>query len=954
MELERTKSIKQPNTVLVIGDEKTWQDFSTETSLHGIKNAFARGISPFRRIGWMLIVSGAIFFFCFQVIRRGIDFGSRDVTVKVEVIYPKQLEFPSVTVCNQNKFRMKNAIELGLYKYFTKIYSFDNNETTSYDEYLPENYDMDFVYNYTGHKQSNFIFRCFWAGKLCKSEYITKTITEYGICFTFNSPSSLDPPNALTVTDPGVNNGLSFLFNTEQYDHMPGPDNDAGVKMFLHNDYKKPLMADLGFAVAAGMHTLIGIKRTESHSLGDPYGDCVNSKYKSHAECMDHCRLRAVAFVCECMPFEATAILEPNKDYLQRICTLSENFNCVRQLLEHVKYEKKSIRCSCLVPCNQIIYEPNLSFSAISEFAADKVLHTNKGKVDKLETDYLEILEMGERYINVRKNRNMITAFTTKMDPIFKTLQRTFQIFSSDGKNNSDGIKFGNALLNDIQNMEKNFQLVETTLFSPKVQQLSISFNYLANVVNHFWNQLYGTIGVSEYSVWQQLKVCQENIQNMGSLPTVCDNFMNEFQFGNYRAFYEDFQEFWIKVIKDAKNSWAKTSVFTDLIRYEKEHINEAERIFNTRINDTRLPFESICKPFYKNLMNATKSMQFNNLNKNDSFVYFGEKIEVFINSLWKFKRNINNPTFHSVCLSSKNDALGDITSTLEDINSLITNFTSNFYEFEISLQKHNEIYQQNLNNIEIFNSYFQRNSTTKKCNLSNSLWLENVLSSLKDLIFLFDKIGLQNRTFEDYVNKIYKKLIQIEENTTHNFLWPFPKKDKNDQNVEFIELNDFYSFLINKKHEYGLHINCSKENLQQILIGSWSTCFYTFANKMAEFGLHFQDINLMRLTDAISKYNDLKLFMSNFKSSCKVNKEFFRKNFAKVDVFYQEMSYQKITQHEKFGFLSFLSEIGGFLGLVLGASVLTVIEFIDFFIYKITRKISKRFQENDDRENHL
>ncbi|CAD5126951.1 unnamed protein product [Dimorphilus gyrociliatus] len=99
--------------------------------------------------------------------------------------------------------------------------------------------------------------------KPCKPEYISRTITEYGICYTFNSPSSQDPPTSLTVTEPGVNKALSLLFNIEQYDYMPGPENDAGIKIFLHNDYKKPRMSDLGFAVVAGMHTLIGIKQID-------------------------------------------------------------------------------------------------------------------------------------------------------------------------------------------------------------------------------------------------------------------------------------------------------------------------------------------------------------------------------------------------------------------------------------------------------------------------------------------------------------------------------------------------------------------------------------------------------------------------------------------------------------------------------------------------------------------
>ena len=60
------------------------------------------------------------------------------------------------------------------------------------------------------------------------------------------------------------------------------------------------------------------------------------------------------------------------------------------------------------------------------------------------------------------------------------------------------------------------------------------------------------------------------------------------------------------------------------------------------------------------------------------------------------------------------------------------------------------------------------------------------------------------------------------------------------------------------------------------------------------------------------------------------------------VDIFYQELSYEEIEQNVAFEFLSLLSEIGGFLGLLLGASVLTVCELIDFVTLVTINKFKK------------
>ena len=69
----------------------------------------------------------------------------------------------------------------------------------------------------------------------------------------------------------------------------------------------------------------------------------------------------------------------------------------------------------------------------------------------------------------------------------------------------------------------------------------------------------------------------------------------------------------------------------------------------------------------------------------------------------------------------------------------------------------------------------------------------------------------------------------------------------------------------------------------------------------------------------------------------------FYRDNFLQVDIFYQELSYEKIEQNIAFEFLSLLSEVGGFLGLLLGASVLTVCELLDYVALLAINKIRKK-----------
>ena len=61
------------------------------------------------------------------------------------------------------------------------------------------------------------------------------------------------------------------------------------------------------------------------------------------------------------------------------------------------------------------------------------------------------------------------------------------------------------------------------------------------------------------------------------------------------------------------------------------------------------------------------------------------------------------------------------------------------------------------------------------------------------------------------------------------------------------------------------------------------------------------------------------------------------------MDIFYQELSFEIVEQNIAFEFLSLLSEIGGFLGLLLGASVLTIYEMLDFLTLMVLNKMKKR-----------
>ncbi|CAD5126520.1 DgyrCDS14629 [Dimorphilus gyrociliatus] len=916
------------------GKVKTWRNFCNETTFHGIKNIFAKESSLFRRIGWILIVFGAIFLFIFQVVKRGLDYSKKEVTDSVQVIYAKSLQFPSVTVCNQNQFRMKSTVELEVYKYFNNLYNTNTNGTASHNQYLPRNMNDDakYVYNYIGHQQSDFLFNCHWNGKECPSQYIAQTITEFGICFTFNSPRSSYPLQPVTVTEPGMEKSLSFLVNIEQYEHMPGPRNDAGVKILLHDDFKKPLMSNLGFAVAPGMHTLVGIKRIESQNLGEPYGDCVNSKYKSHAECIDHCQLKAVATICKCIPFIATAILQSTNDY-NRKCSLSENHGCIRRSLEKLKSNENN--CSCHVPCHQIVYEPNLSFSAISGFTVNKLILKDSERMLKLREKYLQVLEIGEK--NSKElfdlNKQYITAFTKGMRPFFLKFINTFDAFEIN--KTGDGESFVSRILakirNDCTDILHNVELMETALQSPKIVHVYKSFTYLMQVENHFKGQLFGPSPVNENRILDDFHSCTDNVNKTNGTWRGCDDFMQHFQFSSFKVEEENFHQFWDKAIKSVQNLIHHLKSVQNLQNY---HIDEIERIFGLDINDTRLPFMEYCNPIYNDLIT---------LRENDTDVDTNAKIRFVLQTYFRIEKILNNENFQSYCLlNRKKEFFQRIYRSIEDIARYGVSIHWYIKGVQRNIEKITKIHLDAIEKILMFESYLEVNSSVKKQNLSDPLLLEDFLKDLRSLIGFSENMPLEYRTFIGRIDEFATLFFFLEERFL-SLRWPFPKNDAQNKTIKYKDINQFYTIYNEMKVKYDIYFSCSKDDLQQIK--DWYRCVMIMGNAVAKHTLDYPISFNQKLSDILSKYNDLQEFMYTFHRNSFINKEFLLKNFAKVDIFYKEMNFQRIIQHEKFGFLSFLSEIGGFLGLVLGASVITLFEFLDFFAYKISYSLSAKMR---------
>lgn len=66
-------------------------------------------------------------------------------------------------------------------------------------------------------------------------------------------------------------------------------------------------------------------------------------------------------------------------------------------------------------------------------------------------------------------------------------------------------------------------------------------------------------------------------------------------------------------------------------------------------------------------------------------------------------------------------------------------------------------------------------------------------------------------------------------------------------------------------------------------------------------------------------------------------NETYIRENFLVLDIFFEALNYEAIEQKKAYDLAGLLGDIGGQMGLFIGASILTILEILDY-IYEVIR----------------
>ncbi|XP_033736596.1 acid-sensing ion channel 1-like [Pecten maximus] len=184
------------------------------------------------------------------------------------------MEFPAVTICNQNSFRRTLSLKNGHYEILKALY--EKEDSSRGRDVLLErsiNVTMETLYTNNSHRAEDLIVTCKWKGEACNWSDFKPVLTQHGQCFTFLGNTTTE--DGRIVDSPGVDNGLELVLNVEDYDSMVGPHSSSGVKVVLHHDTEVP-MPEFGNELPTGRHGFMDVQVSKAQNVPPPHGNCVD------------------------------------------------------------------------------------------------------------------------------------------------------------------------------------------------------------------------------------------------------------------------------------------------------------------------------------------------------------------------------------------------------------------------------------------------------------------------------------------------------------------------------------------------------------------------------------------------------------------------------------------------------------------------------------------------------
>ncbi|XP_032238531.2 acid-sensing ion channel 2 isoform X2 [Nematostella vectensis] len=304
------------------GGSKTRQlikEFSGYTTLHGF-HFLVDSYSVTRRVVWTCFIVISLGFLLYQLVNGIKNYNDRGIIMSRSVEEPNEVDFPAVTICNQNIMKKSLIIGTDAQRYLDEMnyIKADLGLVNSTNERLDAE---DFVRKY-GHTLGEMMYGCEFKDRRCTAQdFIVSTSFMRGLCYTFNS--GRDNSSVRRIATPGRLESLILRLNAQPEEYYGAYSyENVGFVLAVHDQAEPPDMELNAYDIPPGFTTNLRIRRFKGNSLPEPYPTKCGSRnlslYKRYSRkaCIQECYARLIITHCGCrllgMP-PMKVLLKPSK-----------------------------------------------------------------------------------------------------------------------------------------------------------------------------------------------------------------------------------------------------------------------------------------------------------------------------------------------------------------------------------------------------------------------------------------------------------------------------------------------------------------------------------------------------------------------------------------------------------------------------------------------------------------
>ena len=852
---------------------------------------------------WLVMTIACVCAVGYQIYERVSFFGSWPVNVNVEVKYNKTLKFPAVTICNQNSFKATKAAEFGLYDLIEDVFSKSAvRPLEDIRHYNASSITIEDLFVNLGHDKHDLVVSCRWKNTECGPKNFTPILTDHGLCYKF-SPNSIE----MAISAPGIDSGLHLMLNIEQYEYMNGPHDSAGVKVLLHDPRQTPLVASLGQTVSTGVSAFAGINLLMIEYQPPPYGDC-GSKLLNHTtfytaeECFLDCMTAFVIEKCGCRDIYMTT----NGSTFPAICNLVQYLSCIKEANDEF-YGMFEHRCKCPVSCDVTVFEPTFSDGSLSNHAVDSLLTPNqaaslyrklldasrtKAKLDKRKQEEFRILvePLNEAYTHLNKLLYILPEYLKNQSAILSLAEQEFNYIYDyiHWFHNCQLYVFSIGILQDKDALSN--YLSESTdeflhIWLQRIERLINNSNPQDPKREVIFKQAVEDLQHRKYLI----RKAQDDITSLFHSFTegIIDNdiLFSDLNQSNIKHFLPRSEMKEALSYMSYKNDWP----FFDTLKYCKEEIIYLYRnisgVVDQLINLTETAFRNQdgyrMHPVSTNIIKTYVTAAF----KSNSCRYILNKMTFqWPTVLLEAKQQLS--------IRHRDEFYGIFYHTEETLLHLAETIDHGKLIMNSELKNFKDIANQFVE--------FKQHSLT---DVYAVLYSDNVQTAITKLKAFSFEVDTRGQALYDHINSL---------DTLANVKWyQLYETDK--------EARDIYHKLFN--NESFLH---NPDDARK--------AFYDRLDHARN------DFNVRKLLgnidhEFIEAVDEVAQYLDNFNRSVRINSIFLKENFLKLNVFYRQLSYERISQHKGYDIFGLICDIGGSMGLFIGASMLTVVEVIDLLL---------------------